>query len=356
MPEVKPNIQILNTGLLPLAPGRKDFLAGAIPFELRIASGQWDEFISDSIDVQQRMGFEPMDCVSHSNCKIVQMQINWMITNNILKPGDPSYDFLKSNKYLDANGKCQLSERFLAKVSNTTYAGNGMQPVADAGRHYGYAPESAWPYPENPTWSEFYKPIPPAVLELASQWNNYFEPLQYEWIDVSDIPNALKHAPVQLGAAICGGWNDGNIIKKCNSAANHATSIYGYKDKEFYKDLDQYLDSDGDTMKKLAWNYSLQFLMKLVVNKKKIILSDPAAANMLKKNLRNYQIILVPDSNGEMYLADCSLGKDSWKFPINEFGLTAQIAKNRIAHGVTGAMASRIRTVDSLDDVINLYK
>lgn len=349
----------INTGFIPIGPDRTDYLGGTIPFEVRIKDGQWPEkYITSITEAQNRGGFEPMSCVSHSNCNIVEMQLNYMIDRGILKSGVPAYDFLKKNKYLTKDNKVSLSERFLAKVSNTSRQGNSMKRVADAARHYGYVPQTLWPYSKDiNSWNEFYKKIPQEVYKMGEEFNKYFE-LQYEWLTKSQIVEHLQHAPIQVGTAICGNWFGNEIIKPCNLNPSHAHAIYGFERGVYYKDLDQYLDGDNNVMKRLAWNYKLSFILKLVINvkKKDQNTSGAVSSSILDRLLRKFQIIIVPDDKGKIYLADFSKGSESWKYPINEYKFAQDLAVNKIAHGVTKEMVNNIRTIKSLEEVKYLYK
>lgn len=355
-PLPEPDIYNLNTGFIPLGPSRTDFLGGTIPFEQRIASGQWDEYLPEK-ELQANNGLDVMACVSFSNYNAgVESQLNWMIAVGQLKPGEEAYEFLKKNGYI-VNGKVNCSDRFLARVSETGPNGNSMQRVADAMRHFGCVPESVWPWDSSvKTWFDYYKPVLQAVLDLGQEFLRYFE-YQYEFIsgnNPNELKNHLRHAPIQIGTAICPGWKDGGIIKACNQPITHAHMIYGFDDLKYWKDFDHYLDILGDVKKKLAWNYNIPYALKGVVLKKNFIPSNMTTALKLLKNLRHLQVVILPNRNGEMYLMDCSQGKNSWKFHLNEFGLAQQFTN--IAHGISNTDADGIRTVESLNDVKHLYK
>jgi len=354
-PAIDIDVTQLNTGLIPIGPGRTDHLGGTIPFEVRIFSGQWDPYLPEK-ELQSNGILDVMACVSFSNLnKGVETQLNWMIATGYLKPGEEAYDFLKKNGYI-VNGSVNCSDRFLARMSETSPNGNSMQRVADAMRHYGAVPESVWPWTDDiKTWAQYYATVPQKVKDLGLEFLRFFD-YAYEFIgeDRNEIKKHLQHAPLQVGTAICPGWKDGDIIKACSGPISHAHIIYGYVDKSYFKDFDHYLDILGDVKKKLAWDYKLPYIIKGIVTKKNFIPSNMTTSLTLLKNLRRFQIAILPNRNGEMYLMDCSQGKNSWKFHLNEYGLAQQFTN--VAHGISNILADGIRTVDNLADIKHLYK
>lgn len=347
--------ELQNYGFIPLGPGRTDFLAGAIPFEVRVPSGQHDDFLPEK-ELQRVGSLDVMACVSFANINAsVETQINWMIMTGLLKPGDLAYDFLKDNGYF-INGKVQTSKRFLAKVSLTGTNGNTLQRVADAARHFGFIPESKWAWTSDiNTWNEYYSAIPQDLLNLGKRFLTYFD-IQYEWIgdNRDEMKHHLQHAPLQIASSTCWGWSDGGIIKACNGSINHSTMIYGYEDGKFWKDFDHYLDVLGDVKKKLAWDYNIPYIMKIIITKKKIIMSDTTTALNLLKRLPHLQVAITPNLKGEIWLMDCSKGQDSWKYHVQE-GFVAQQLKYR-ALGIPNDMANAIRTIDTIEEVKYLYE
>lgn len=90
------------------------------------------------------------------------------------------------------------SKRFLAKLSNTTPAGNSIQNVMAALKIYGLVKEEEWPEPEFFTWAEYYAPIPPEIVtkgqDFLRQWNIS------DLVQIAPLQaiQALTNAPLEL--------------------------------------------------------------------------------------------------------------------------------------------------------------
>ncbi|MCH7535315.1 MAG: hypothetical protein IH948_06155 [Bacteroidetes bacterium] len=242
-----------NTGLL-LVEQESDFFAGALPYEERVGKG-WKEWLPTK-ELQKIDGFETFGCVSFSHNNCVETQINWMIAQSKLSA--KTLTFLDHNGYL-FEGLLNVSDRYLAKVSNTSKRGNSCQKVADAGRHFGYVPETLWAFPETKEWNEYYKEIPMEAMKMGKKFLDHFD-ISYEIIPKSQMKKHLKHAPLQIGSATCPDWHNDEIIQSCDWRPTHATMIYA-GDGTYWSDFDHY----NNYKKKLVWDYPIPFVMKIVV-------------------------------------------------------------------------------------------
>lgn len=130
-----------NTGLIPQL-SSTIWVAGQIPYEVRLESGDWRPF--DVLHERQKDPVEVMACVTFSELNNIEIQ----------------------NKF--AGVDVNFSDRFTAKVSDTQMNGNTFERVNDSMRHIGVVPESVYPNePKAQTWSEYYQPIPQHILDQA---------------------------------------------------------------------------------------------------------------------------------------------------------------------------------------------
>ena len=102
--------------------------------------------------------------------------------------------FIKQTLGLDI----QFSERFLAKMSGTTLAGNTFENVFNTLRQYGLCLDTDWPEPTQFTWEEYYAPIPPEVIAKGQELFKYVDIGPWKQIDLDNLAEALKDAPLVM--------------------------------------------------------------------------------------------------------------------------------------------------------------
>ena len=184
-----------NTGVV-LGVRETDWIAGTIPYEIRVPSGDWRPFLPFE-EKQYSDNTDTMGCVSFSDNNSMEMQ------------------------YKQQTGKdINFSDRWLAKMSDTQTFGNWQYKVADAIRIHGLVLEYEYPAPPDYTWNSYYAAIPGSVMEKAKKYDT-----RYEWVGISksDLEYHLKHAPLQI------------VITKQNP--NHAVALVAIEgDTGFYFD------------------------------------------------------------------------------------------------------------------------
>lgn len=177
--------QIKNHGVI-LGRKRSDFVAGALPYEVRNPSGDWTPYLVRA-EKQWYPRFDTMACVSFSANTLCEMQI-------------------KQQTGVEVN----FSDRFLAKMSGTTKQGNWLYLVGDTLRKIGGVLEEEWPVPPGDFgWDDYYTPIPQFVIDRAQKQFRDLYDIGTEWITRSaeEIAKHLKHAPLQVvipGHAVAG--------------------------------------------------------------------------------------------------------------------------------------------------------
>lgn len=311
-----------NTGVYLEPPRATDYVQGlvsGVPFETLLTSKNWKQYRSTG-EKQYSIYFDSKGCVSFSFNNAVEMQINRFRKENILTDAlvaqllpDPQeramfWEFFNDLKEAD------LSDRALAKVSGTTQEGNSLSWVAFVGRNKAL-PERVWPYPRDQkipafNWDDFYAPIPDDLIQKYS--NVFFKvfTIVTEFIEptLAEIDRNLAHAPVQIAAGYCPGWNEVTPVAACERHNDHATIVDGMPNQQ-YQVFDHYLPFE----KILATDYKIDAALKIVVTIKKPI-TQPS---MIVKDNYLYQLVEHPGGfalglNGNLIIDDLAKILASW--------------------------------------------
>lgn len=256
-----------------------DYIAGqasGITYEERLGDGQWDLLIP-SDERQYKKGLDVYGCVSFSNLNVIETQIKLLTGKTV-----------------------NYSDRFLAKMSETTKDGNYAWKVADTVRKIGLVEESEWGWDEDiVTWDTYYTKIPDKIVEKGKEFLDEYD-VQFEWVTVQNpfggsptfadpetIKYHLKHAPLQIGVPICSPWNISEVNAGCElTRSQHAIMLYGYNDEErYYKVLDHY----EPFQKKLSYDYPIPWVFKQIITQK---------SNKNMEFLEQHQDYLVQDVQG----------------------------------------------------------
>ena len=263
--EIRPSM--VNFGVVEVPLPRKDFIVGAasqITYQEVLPSGDWSQLLPPD-ERQRNVRFDTMGCVSFSANNALESQLN-MIYKTLPAPHRA---FLEQYK---VNGHINLSDRFLAKMSNTQRYGNYASKVADSVRNFGSVPESMWGWSDNDNWGTFYAEIPEEVKAQGQEFRRYFE-VKYEWVhtksqapDIEKLRKHLKHAPLQVLLKTCSGWRSKNPVPWCNTTdVNHAVLLTGIRSDGMYEIFDHY----APYRKTLAADYLIPWALKLVIIPKK---------------------------------------------------------------------------------------
>lgn len=265
-PKQQPLPEGTNTGVIIVAPKPGDYVAGGytgIPYLERVLD--WRPYLPAG--ERQRKRFDTMACVTFSAMNILEMQLNWMLATGLIPHA--ALGFFTFNGYI-VNGKFELSDRFIAKLSGTTTEGNTLINVWTAVDDYGLIPESRLPFTETMTRAEYYEPISQELLALGEESKKYIEVL-YEWVarnptesTRAHLTKHLKQAPLQLVSKVCAGWNKDNPVKACGPGNGHATTLV-HRD-----DLHRIFDHYEPFNKNLANDYGIPYVMKGVITFKEV--------------------------------------------------------------------------------------
>jgi len=273
-----------------------DYIMGASPLIKKVLQedSNWTPFIPPH--EKQRGRTETMACVSFG------------LLNTL--------EILAKRKWGEDWNK---SDRYTAKISNTSRNGNLMSRVIDNTRKvYGTVDQTDW---ENNidefTWTEFYAQIPQAVTDKGKMWLKDYE-IGYEGVYAQKqaLIEALKFSPLWLAVSA---WyeRDGVYIRTGNP--NHV--CVGILPKpEGMVVLDQY----EPFIKTVAWDNI--FYPKIVtISKKKQVFNQEAIQKLIARGL---EYIIRPESHGELY----RLSEDGLAFKEGQ-ALTNDIIREKQAEG-----------------------
>lgn len=195
----------INRGVL-LGRRPEDWVAGsigALSFEDRNPAGDWRPYL---VQKEYQKGKEDsMSCVSFSACSSIEIQ----------------------EKFLTGQ-ESNYSDRWIAKMSNTTKDGNYLYIVGDTVRNLGLVREDSYPAPYNFTFAQYHADIPePKLSELKAEgqaWKSRWD-VKCEFINTSigpwvtvkeDLMKHLRHAPLQIvipGHAIVNIFCESDLVR-----------------------------------------------------------------------------------------------------------------------------------------------
>lgn len=277
--------------ILPTKINPDDFQASGITgivYKEEEKEGNWLQYFKLGIDGEQQHGiyFDTAACVTFSALRSYCLQVNRLIQKGLLSV--KTMEFLNRKGYLDENGRFNVSERFTAKMSGTSRSGNYLNAVWDSIRNHGVLPQKKWDFPydqRDPVFNfdDFYVEITQDLKDEAKEITQYID-VMYEWVlpgiktsqeaRLSLIQYHLKQAPLQIAAAVCGGWNEGGKtpVPNCKrEQTEHATLIAAVEDDGIFHDLDSYKPFS----KMLAADYPFSWVMKGVVSERQELPPSP---------------------------------------------------------------------------------
>lgn len=197
--------------------------------------GEWQAVIwTDSKGVTYSK--DTLSCVSFSANDMLETYLNFMIKTE--KFPQDAVEWLKNNGYIDENGDVNFSDRFTAKMSNTSKNGNSLEQVLKSIHDNGLVPEKDWPMPidaikANPDgyWETYFSEIPADIIAKGKTFARFFM-VDYEWLAFQTRPltddqyrEFLKVSPIQIATAVCWPWNTDKVIMGCGDGAAHATML-----------------------------------------------------------------------------------------------------------------------------------
>lgn len=191
-----------------------DYVAGALPYEIRNESGDWRPYVpTGEIQYSETIDWADwMDCVTRASTNSIEIQEKYQTG-------------IESN-YCD---------REVALGSGTTRQGNYLYKVADYIRHTGLGQQSTYPDSDG-TWDTQYAPIPEDIKAKLAQekkdwltkWDIKDEDIPFT---VESLKKHLKHAPLVVvvpGHAVCGVYCEADITKIFDSYKPFIKNVPGH--------------------------------------------------------------------------------------------------------------------------------
>jgi hypothetical protein len=261
-----------NTGFIKEQLKETDYVLGGgqLNKKVLVPDGNWEPYLCGP-ERQSGRGVEPMDCVSVSLENVLEIL------------------FLKKFGIVK-----NFSDRFLAKISNTSMNGNSQSQVIEAARKKGLVDEEDWPSDlDNFSWSEFYKPIPSEVMSKATTFINDYE-IGYEAVPVTiaAMREALKYSPLWTAGYA---WSNANGVYQSYGQPNHAFVVYNIEQAVAFKWA---FDSYQPWNKKLASQYQLYYPKLITISKRGEVYNISEIQNLLN---RGFRWILRAQAEGEIY-------------------------------------------------------
>lgn len=255
-----------NRGIIVAPPKPHDYILGSTSkIQVFREVADWSIYLPSP--EKQYSTFADFDiCVTMSGADhSVAAQLNYLLATNQL-PSE-ALNFFHNNHFI-VDGEFSLSSRFSAKTNQTDLKkGNTEGNVAQSARDHGFAPEMAWPTHDTMTWNDFYSPVPQKLIDLAKETKWWID-IGYQWVNKTDIPEALKSAPVQIAIALCPGYVSPDTVPACAGAFTHAVMNYKEDGSGDWLIFDHY----PPFLKVLAPGYDIPFNLQYIVTVKPILL------------------------------------------------------------------------------------
>lgn len=261
-------------------------------------NSQWEDFTPTG-EAQKRNGHETMSCTSQSSANAIETLLNFynFLVNND-DADEETQEIVKIFKYfgLFKNGECNVSDRYIAKLSGTSRRGNTFKNVWDAIRHYGLVPEDRWPWVDG--WRNYYSPVPFGTREQGKKLLEFVE-FNYEFISPLKQIKSLKRGVPTTAVYAWNGQNEDGSYYPVAYPLNHATCRVGFIDNKNHKIFDSYPDFHKLTTWDFRFGWGVLFSIHL---KKKLNIYDIYNKEEIKKLLaEGKQWFIRANDKGQAY-------------------------------------------------------
>ena len=206
-------MEIKNYGVK-LGERRDDYRAGAkvgaLPYLIRNESGDWEPSLPAE-ETQFNDGGDSMSCVTFAELNGIETQEQALTGTHI-----------------------EYSDRWIAKMANTTREGAYLWQIADAIRRSGLVKESSYPRPESPwNWDKYHEtisePLYSKLIAEGQEWLKKWD-IKYETIDFNkaSLIKHLKMAPLTVvipGHAILNFRTTAEVVHYFDTYPPHKKSV-----------------------------------------------------------------------------------------------------------------------------------
>ena len=221
------------SGIIPVYPNPEDYKLGqeTVLNNIENRTSDWLKY-APSVEKQYNLTFDTGACASFSLNNVIEFQLNYLIAEN--KLSKKAKNWLLSSGYIESDGKVNLSDRYLALVSNTTDKGNDLRTVVEAFRKLGAVPENKCPFLGKNKEEYLSGELSEDLKSLGKEFLEYFN-VSWDWTfydqatgfnENYQVEKVIQQAPIQIGIT---------------TPAKHATILYDYlKESKIFKIYDTY--------------------------------------------------------------------------------------------------------------------
>ena len=225
-----------------------DYVFGALSQPCLASIPEYERITYLPIGERQNIGDEKMDCATRGPTNIYETKFTYLYQNNKLLPENKK--FLEDKGYVVGN-RVLFSDRFNAIKSGTTRQGNSIIAPLDSIHRNGLIPK--YLLPQVNSWDEYYSGITKDMELLGQDFLSRFD-LKYERVYEIHYNEVLKDDLINMAGFAWTTPVDGEYPSPGKTPPNHV--FIGFA-RPLFTVFDNYLDTDGDFVKKLASDYDL---------------------------------------------------------------------------------------------------
>lgn len=215
-----------------LVPDKRDYIAGEIIDDICVDN--WLDYITIG-EKQNWVYGDSSGCVSFASLNAIESKLNYYLKEGFIP--ENTVKWFKDNGYLIGD-EFNFSDRYIAKLAQTTIQGNSANQVLNTIRKYGLIPESKWTFAmddrnNKATWDDYMSEIPQELIDLGQEFLKRIK-ITYFRIQREDFAYYIKQSPIMTFVRPCSPEN--GIYYQCDRPVNHAICIVDSEDYDVVLD------------------------------------------------------------------------------------------------------------------------
>ena len=227
---------------------KRDYIAGDVIDEISVDS--WLDYITIG-EKQNWVYGDSVACVSFATLNTIECKLNYYLKHNLIPKH--TLNWLTENCYLE-EGEFNFSDKYIAKLSNTTSSGNSANNVLNTivgtenKEAFGLIPESLWTFKmsdraNTASWEDYMSEIPQELIDLGKEFAKRIK-LTYFRIQREDFSHYIKQSPIMTFVRSCQPEN--GVYYRCDRNINHAICMVDSEDFDIILDsYEKQPDKDG---------------------------------------------------------------------------------------------------------------